>query len=135
LIEGLHRLFGQNNPEAMETPPASIAEILEPLREAFENKGDKEKGIPGHIDLICEALTEYFINNNPPEEKYNRLRPAKKSKEFYPHFKELHEKLKMPLKMIAEVLQYYIFPGNGSRNGLKESAIIQNIKRRYDKDI
>jgi len=116
LIEGLHRLFGQNNPEAMETPPASIAEILEPLRGAFEDKN--------HIDLIIEALKE---SETPA--KYNCSTIHINNKEFYKYFHLLHNKTDITYRKIAETLKFFIYQNNGSGNGMEAETIYQNLKR------
>jgi len=113
-----------------DTTSEIISRILEPLRGAFITSN--------HIDKIINSMVEYLEGTTPPcieNESYDRSSILISNMEFYTPFKQLHHETALTMPMIAKVLHYYIRPNNGSQNGMKETAIIQNMKRKYSKVI
>ena len=107
---------------APETTAAKYSRILEPVRMAFDT--------PLHLEVISKALAEYAEKGIVPE-KYNCMNILMPNKEFYKPFKILQQETNLTLPGISKVLHRFIYANNGSRNAIQESAIYQNLKRKY----
>ncbi|MEI8049538.1 MAG: hypothetical protein WCI92_19335 [Bacteroidota bacterium] len=130
-IEELTKNSGLVASETNSTLPDPLLDKMEQIKEKLKFAFEDDK----HIDKILDAIKVYAINNTPDcvkNEIYNCENIKISSKEFYTPFKDLNKKTGITYTDIATVLHYFIHAGNGSQNAIKITAIIQNLKRKYD---